>query len=451
MNHQPSLPSPTRRRFLQQSAAAATFGFPAILHSASPNSKVQVAAIGVGGFGYRTFTEVASHPKVAVTALCDVNAAAITRAAKDFPDAAKHRDWRSLLADAGDTFDALVVATPDHMHAAPGVTALRARKHLYVQKPLAPTLHECRVLAEEAAKAGTVTQLGNQRRSSVESRATVELLRAGAIGKVKEVIIWENKPLSWWPKNTLLRPTADPVPEGFDWDLWLGVREARPYLDGTYHPMSWRAWLDFGVGELGDMGCHHFDESLDGLALGAPQRVRQTTPGSDGPLWSERREVELIFPGTEFTAGDTLQITWYDGDLRPDASRIPLPEDVSELPESGTCWIGENGTLFKNFRGGKPIVLPEASFSPQNYPSDLPPRSHYHEWIDAILSDGETSSDFRHGGQLSETVLVGALADRFAGEWLEWDSQALAFTNHPAATALVRRDYRDGWKVPGLG
>lgn len=443
----------TRRRFLTGSAIgpAGVLGFPSISRSARIQTEVRVATIGVGGFGHRTISEVASHPKVAVTAICDVDPVAIARARQLFPKAREFTDWRAMLADAGGDFDALVVCVPDHMHAPIGVTAMRAGKHVYVQKPLAATLHECRTMLEEARKNQVVTQLGNQRRSSIEDRTTVELLRQGAIGKVKEVILWENKPLSWWPRNTTLRPVADPLPEGFAWDLWLGVREPRPFLEGTYHPMSWRAWTDFGVGELGDMGCHHFDVVLDGLALSAPLRVRQTTESRSAVLWGERREVEFVFEGTEYTSGETLPLTWYDGDLRPDASTIQLPEGVEALPESGAFWVGERGGLFKSFRGGKPVVLDGSTHAPEDNPFRLEPRSHYHDWVDAILGGGKAVSDFGHGARLTETVLVGALADRFPQRWLEWDAAAMVFTGLKEADPWIRRTYRDGWQIPGLG
>jgi predicted dehydrogenase len=441
-----------RREFLRRSAAAAASAFacPAVLRSAAPNSLLQVACIGVGGMGGNTMNNVANHPKVKIVALCDVDGRALEVAAKEHPEASRHKDWRLMLADRGGQFDAVTIGTPDHMHAAPAVVALRAKKHVYLQKPMAPTLHECRVIAREAAQAGVVTQLGNQGRSSIESRLTVELLRSGAIGKIKEVLLWENKPLNWWPKNTELRAKADAIPAGFDWDLWLGVRSPRPYLESTYHPKNWRAWFDFGVGEMGDMGCHHFDTSFDALQLTSPLRVRQTTPGSEGPLWGQKRVVEMIFPGTPYTAGDTVQLTWHDGGIEPDRKKIKLPKEVSELPLSGTYWIGERGAIFKDYRRGRPIVLPQEDFPAEKYPADFQPQDHYHDWVDAILQGRKACGEFSHGGPLTEAVLVGAMADRVAKEWLEWDAQKLAF-NDPRASRLVLRDYRDGWSVEGLG
>ncbi|MCA9157041.1 MAG: Gfo/Idh/MocA family oxidoreductase [Planctomycetales bacterium] len=446
-----------RRQFLKQAtatlatASAGVVGCPAILRSASPNSMLQVACIGVGGMGGHTMDQVAAHSKVKITALCDVDSEYLRRAGEKHPDATQHRDWRELLADQAEKFDAVTIGTPDHMHAAPAVTAIRAKKHLYLQKPMASTLHECRVITQEAAKAGVITQLGNQGRSSIESRMTVELLRSGAIGKIKEVILWENKALSWWPKNTDISGRGDVVPASLDWDLWLGVQESRPYFKDTYHPKTWRAWYGFGVGEMGDMGCHHFDISFDALQLTAPLRVRQLTPGSSGPLWGRQRKVELVFPGSEITADDTVKLTWHDGENRPDASRISLPHGVDQLPESGTFWIGERGSIFKNYRGGNPVVLPEVSFPAERYPTDLAPQNHYHDWVDAILSGRKACDDFSHGGPLSEAVLVGAMADRAAGDWLHWERDSQTFTDNKSATVLVRRAYRDGWQVEGLG
>ncbi len=447
-----------RRGFLKSSAAAgvAALGFPAVLRSqGSPNSKLQIGCIGIAGMGGNTMRSIASHAGVEIVGLCDVDATQMPKAARNFANASTHSDWREMLSGKHiDKFDAITVGIPDHMHAAPAVTALRAKKHLYLQKPMASTIQECRVITEESAKANVVTQLGNQGRSTIESRMAVELIRSGAVGKIKEVIIWENKPLSWWPKNTELRATADPVPEGFDWDLWVGVREPRPYLENTYHPKNWRAWFDFGVGEMGDMGCHHFDPTFDALKLTAPLKVRQTTPGSDGPLWGDSRQVELVFPGSEVTAGDTVQITWHDGHKRPDLSRIPLPKTFKELPLQGSCWIGETGVIFKEYRS-KPVVLPDdgSVFPEDKYPGDLEPQDHYHSWVDAAIAGGNARAvaDFNHGGPLTEAVLVGAMADRHAEQWLEWDRDALQFSNSVEATKLVKRSYRDGWQVPGLG
>ena len=435
-----------RRRFLQQtSAAASLLGFPAITRSASPNSFLQVASVGVARMGGNTMRSVATHDKVKITALCDVDDVHMASAVKDFPDASKHKDWRELIAKHGDKFDAITIGTPDHMHAPITVTALRAKKHVYLQKPMATTIHECRVIAAEAAKAGVVTQLGNQGRSTVEGRMMVELLRTGAVGKIKEIIFWENKKLNWWPKNTDLRPQADPVPGTLAWDLWTGVREDHPYLEETYHPQTWRAWRDFGCGELGDMGCHHFDSSVDGLKLGPPKRMRQTFTGGLKPgMWADAREVEFEFAGNDLIAGDTLKLTWLDGEHAPKEGSIPLPAAVKKWPASGGVWIGEHGSIFKPY-GQRPYLMPEGK-----YPSGFGKQDHYHDWVDSILAGKQACDPFSHGANLTEVVLCGTLAEHAKGEWLTWDREAQQ-TNSPVVNALLKREYRDGWKVEGLG
>jgi predicted dehydrogenase len=439
-----------RRHFLQTaSASAASFGFPAILSSASPNSMLQVASVGVHRMGGNTMRSVARHGKVKIVAICDVDAKHLAMAAKDFPEASQHKDWRELLAKHADKFDAVTIGTPDHSHAGPCVTALRAKKHVYLQKPMAPTLHECRVITEEAKKACVVTQLGNQGRSSIEARMTVEIIRSGAIGKVKEVIMWENKPLNWWPKNTTLRPQGDATPEGLDWDLWCGVRAPVPYLADTYHPQNWRAWFDFGCGEMGDMGCHHFDTTFDALKLTQPTRARLTHGGSSGPLWGEKRIVEIDFEGTDFTAEDTFRLTWNDGGIAPDMTKVKMPKVLTKFPASGTFWVGTEGAIFKPY-GQRPFVLPEESFPAAKYPK-LKGQDHYHDWVDAILEGRKSCGDFTHGGPLTESVLVGTITDRFPGQWLEFDRETCQISNHEAANKLVKRDYRDGWKIEGLG
>lgn len=280
---------------------------------------------------------------------------------------------------------------------------------------------------------------------------TVQLLRDGVIGKVREIIFWENKPLSWWPKNEELREQGDPAPEGLAWNLWLGVRPERPYLADTYHPQTWRAWRDFGVGELGDMGVHFFDATYEALKLTAPLRVRQVQTGPVRPgLWSRSRVVEFRFAGNDLTAGDTLKLTWYDGDIAPPRERIPMPAALTKFPRSGHLWIGERGQIFKPY-GQRPWVLPEEGFPAEKYPRDFPKRDHYHDWVDAILGGRKSCADFSHGGPLTETVLVGTLAEKFPNEWLAWDREAMKVTNLTEANAFLRREFREGWKVGGLG
>jgi predicted dehydrogenase len=441
-----------RRRFLKQAAATTTasIGFPAITSVAAPNSQINIACIGVGGMGRSTLNSVATHPKANIVALCDVDKATLQKTGNAFKDATQHTDWRELLNDHASKFDAVTIATPDHMHAAPCVLAIRAKKHVYLQKPMAPTIHECRVIVAEAEKARVITQMGNQGRSSIESRMMVQLLQSGAIGKVKEIILWENKPLSWWPKNTTLKAEGDTPPETLDWDKWLGVRDPAPYIDGAYHTQHWRAWRNYGVGELGDMGCHHFDATVDALQLSPARRVKQSYSGETGPgLWAKAREVEFEFAGTAYTAGDTLKLTWLDGEHSPDSSKIPMPKELTKFPPQGGLWIGEKGSIFKPY-AQRPYVLPEENFPNEKYPRDFPKQDHYHDWVDAIINNRPAASHFKHAANLTEVVLVGTLGEFAPNEWVTWDATTQQ-TNHASINSKLIRPYRDGWKVEGLG
>lgn len=444
-----------RRRFLVRATAAAAspLAFPAVVSCASPNSKLQVASVGVARMGGNTMKSVASHPKVEITALCDVDAGHLAQGARQFSKASQHRDWRELLASHASKFDAITIGTPDHMHAPITVLSLRAGKHVYLQKPMAPTVHECRIIAAEAAKAGVITQMGNQGRSSIESRMMVELLRTKAAGPIKEILFWENKPLNWWPANTNLRKAASPIPDGLDWDAWVGIRQPHDYHADTYHPEHWRAWRDFGVGELGDMGCHHFDSTVDGLKLPPPSRVRQTITGEGGEgLWARNRRVEFEFTGlgdNDLVDGDTLRLVWYDGELLPDTSKIPMPAGFTKFPRAGGLWTGTTGSIFKPYTV-RPYVLPEASFPAEKYPRTFSRQDHYHDWVDAVIDNRKACSDFAHAANLTEVVLVGTLAESAPGQWVDWD-RATGQTNHSAINALLQPVYRDGWRVEGLG
>ncbi len=439
-----------RRQFITRSAAASVLGFPAITRSASPNSFLQVASVGVARMGGNTMRSVSTHDKVKIVALCDVDDVHMASAVKDFPDASKHKDWRDLIAKHADSFDAITIGIPDHMHASVAISALRAKKHVYLQKPMATTIHECRAIAAESAKSNLVTQLGNQGRSSVESRMVAQMLRSGTIGKIKEVIFWENKKLNWWPKNTDLTKAADPVPGTLAWDNWIGVRDPRPYLANTYHPQTWRAIRDFGCGELGDMGCHHFDSTVDGLKLSPPKRVRQTYTGNLLPgLYADAREVEFEFEGNELIAGDTLKLTWFDGLHDPKEDSIALPKAITKWPPSGGLWIGEKGSIFKPY-DQRPYLMPEDKFAIDQYPNVGGKQNHYHDWVDGILAGKPSCDPFSHGANLTEIVLCGVFAESGKGEWVNYD-KATQQTNNPEINAHLTRTYRDGWKIEGLG
>ena len=455
-----------RRHFLQKSLAASAYvSAPAILSAKSPNSMFQVASIGVGGMGGNTMMSVLQHPKVRIVGMCDVDAKTLALATKGMSsrrkelqdpaakerlgDAATFRDYREMISKLGDSVDAVTIGTPDHMHAAMAVTALRAKKHVYLQKPLTHHIHEARVLGAEAAKAGVTTQMGTQGHSNIETSLAVDLISSGAIGKIKEVICWENKKTSWWPKVTERKAEADPVPENIDWNLWLGVANEVPFLEGAYHPSMWRSWVDFGVGMMGDMGCHYFDVVFACLGLQAPKRVRCLDEGSGGDLYALKRHLELEFPGTPLTAGDTIKMTWTDGGYAYD-SRVIKPGVLTKDTPSGIYFIGENGGIFKPHQQ-RPWLVPEANFTGYSYPKTRI-ANHYTDWVDACMKGEKAATDLpTYGCPVTEAVLLGVLAERNPGGWIEWDALAGQVTNKPELNAQLTRKYRDGWSVDGLG
>jgi predicted dehydrogenase len=344
----------------------------------------------------------------------------------------------------------VTIGTPDHMHASMAVTALRARKHVYLQKPLTHHIHEARILGAEAAKAGVTTQMGTQGHSSIETSLAVDLIKSGAIGKVKEVICWENKKASWWPKVTERKAQADPVPEHIDWNLWLGVANEVPFLDGAYHPSMWRSWVDFGVGMMGDMGCHYFDVVFACLGLAAPSRVRCLDEGSKGDLYAMKRHLELEFPGTALTAGDKIKMTWMDGGYPYDPKVVIKPAVLTKDTPSGIFFVGENGGIFKP-HSQRPWLVPEEKFTGHTYPKTRV-ANHYTDWVDACMKGAKAATDLpTYGCPVTEAVLLGVLAERNPGGWIEWDATLGKVTNKPELNAQLTRKYRDGWSVEGLG
>jgi predicted dehydrogenase len=450
-----------RRRFLQQAASAsALVSFPSVVRSKSPNSNLQIASIGVGGMGGNTMMSVAKHPKARIVALCDVDAKMIElarggKAARgranleagdlaQFQQAAVFADYRELFSKAGDTIDAVTIGTPDHMHVPIALTALRAKKHVYLQKPLAHDLAEARVLAAAAKEAGVITQMGTQGHSSIEGRLTFELVSGGAIGKVREVICWENKEANWWPKVTERKPQSDPVPEGLDWNLWLGVARETPYLEGAYHRSMWRAWFDFGVGMMGDMGCHYFDIVLGSLGITAPRRVRCLDAGSKGDLYAKKRRLEFEFAGNGVTTGQTWKLTWMDGGYDYDPEVVRKPAALTRETRSGIFFAGESGGIFKP-HSQRPWLVPEEKFASFAYPK-IGPADHYTGWVDAAMAGKKADTDFvSYGCPVTEAVLLGVLAERNAGDWIEWDAAEGKVTNHPDLNTQLARSYRQGW------
>jgi predicted dehydrogenase len=436
----------SRRRFLQQAAVAAGAIISTRLRAYGANDRLNVAAVGCGGKGYSDITSVAASPHVNVVALCDIDESAkhLGKAAEKFPKAERYTDWRRLLEHAK-TFDAVTVGIPDHMHAPVSLAAMQLGKHVYCEKPLAHTVVEARQMRRAAEKYGVVTQMGNQGQSAPPYRTAVQLVHDGIIGKVKEVHSWQSRKMGWLLKED--RPAgADAVPSALHWDNWLGVAPARPYKEAIYHPFNWRAWQDFGTGQLGDFGCHILDPIFMALELTAPTTVRAEASAVNHEVWNGWSKVQFVFPRTPRTSGKTLALTWYDGEGRyPPREALGLPADF-QLPEAGSVLLGERGTLIlPHGLQGMPKLYPVDRFAAFKIQT-MPARNHYTSWADACRGADRTTSPFSYAGPLTETVLLGTVAVRVPNETLAWNAADLKFTNSARANALVTKRYRKGWE-----
>ena len=442
------MPRRTTRRTFLKGVAAAGMALPlgsSIASGYPANSKVRHAAFGVTGMGGHDLGQIARSPHVEVVALCDIDDHHLDQGSKRFPGAKRYNDFRELFARESKNIDSCHVTVPDHMHAPIAMTAVLYQKHVYCQKPLTHEIDEARKLRLAAAKAGVVTQMGIQIHSHLAYRTCVKLIRDGAVGKVKAVHTWADR--AWSNKG---RPKPARPPAHIHWDLWLGVAPERPWGPGAYHPKQWWSWLDFGTGNLGDMGCHLFDPVVGSLDLGPPTSVRAECKPLEKETWPNAGKVIYEFPGTRFTAGP-ITMTWYDGGYKrghhAPLDLVPLPEG-QRLPSQGSIFIGEKGTLLLP-HGSKPLLLPKEKFEGFEYP-ELPPVNHWFSFVDACRGEGKTSAHFDYAGPMTETVLLGNLAKRFPTQTLEWDAKRLKVTNFSQADAFVGRNYREGWEIKGL-
>jgi predicted dehydrogenase len=361
-----------------------------------------LGVIGVGGRGWDNLHGVA--PGETIAALCDVDANHLAAAAAVFPLAAQFRDYRAMIAQV--PLDAVVISTPDHTHAPATLAALRAGLDVYCEKPLTHTVAEARAIAEAADWHRAVTQMGTQIHAGDNYRRVVELIRAGAIGAVREVHCWVGK--AWGGGE---RPAgAPPVPPHLDWDLWLGNAPKRPYHP-DYHPAGWRRFWDFGTGTLGDMGCHHLDLPFWALELWRPESAgvagppphRETAPTQLRVRWSFAARVAA--DGTRLPA---IELWWHDGGFRPPQFAQGM------LPEwgDGTLFVGAEGMLLADY--DRHVLLPEAKFASYRRPPEVIPPSvgHHKEWLDACRTRSATTCHFGYAGPLTETVLMGVAAYR---------------------------------------
>lgn len=441
-----------------RTAATAAISAPFILDASAktfttlPAGKLRHACIGVGGMGAHDLQNFKSHPHVEIVALCDVDEDILKKAAEIIPGARLYTDWRELIKKEKNNIDSVNVTVPDHSHFVIAMSAIRAGKHVYCQKPMCHDVAEVRVLTQAAVKAGVITQLGTQIASSKGDRTAVQWIKQGMIGKVKHAYLCSNRSGIAGYRLEGPRPEeGQPVPNNLHWDNWIGTAPMRPYAPSIYHPAIWRCWQDFGTGWSGDIGCHIFDAVWKGLDMKAPlsvtaevQQSWQDSPARRKDTWPQSNHITWMFPGNDQTESSVLPVEWFDGEFYP-------PEEVRALfpgekyPEEAAMLIGTEGALLIPHQA-MPVLLPESKFTAYTYP-ELEERNHYHHFVDACLGGPKTESHFAQTGPMTEAILLGTVAIRVPGEVLEWDAVNMKFPNQPEADKYIRRTYRKGWEL----
>lgn len=439
-NRQDAHRSISRRELMGAAAAVAAFTIvPKRVLAASANNKLNIAGVGIGGRGAGDLHEVGTEN---IVALCDVDDKYAAKTFEKYPNAKRYRDFRKML-DTQKDIDAVIVATPDHTHAVVAMTAIKMGKHVYCEKPLAHSIYEIRRLTEAAREAKVATQLGNQGQASEGTRLVCEYIWDGAIGPVREVHSWCNRPIS--PRGIDRPKETPPVPKTLDWDLWLGPAPQRPYHP-CYLPFTWRGWWDFGSGVLGDIGCHQFAPIFRALKLGYPTSVEACSSGVNSETAPLASIIRYDFPARE--GMPALKLTWYDGGLMP-ARPDELEEGLRFGQADDNLYIGDKGKML-DYR-----LLPESRSKEYGKPPTVLPRSpgHHKEWIQACKGGEPAGSNFDISGPLAEVVLLGNVALRMGQQLYEkglklyYDGPNMKVTNLPEADKYIRSEYRDGWTL----
>ena len=442
----------SRRQFIQHTAALAAFSIVPrhVLGNGQtpPSEKLNIACVGIGGKGFSDAQGAASQN---IYALCDVDDRQAARAFNEFPKAKRYRDWRIML-EKEPHIDAVMIATPDHCHAIIALAAMKLGKHVYCQKPLTHTVEEAQLLGQAAQTTKLATQMGNQGHASEATARIQEVIADGAIGPVRQVHVWTDRPMQgmfgeYWPQG-VDRPNAKPaVPDHLDWDVWLGPAPERPY-HGAYHPFRWRGWWDFGTGALGDIGCHALDSVFRALKLDYPDSVQAACSRVNKETYPIASVVTYTFPARGTLPPVT--VTWYDGGLKP-----PRPDELEpgrQLGDGGTLYVGDNGKILDGH------FIPDSRMRDYTPPPKTVPRSigHYEEWLAACKTGSPTGSNFVFAGRLTEVVMMGNIAlrvdlrEQLSRQKLLWDPAAKQFSNLPEANAFLKKPYRPGWSLAAV-
>ncbi len=423
----------TRRQFLQSTAltiGGSHLALAAPKRILGANERLNVGVIGVGGRGA---SDLAAMTSENVVAICDVDENRLNAAGSKFPKAQKFFDYRQLIERQD--LDAVVIATPDHHHAPATMRALKRSLHVYCEKPLTHTVQEARLIAKTAAKMKVATQMGTQNHQHPGYLKTVELIKSGAIGTVREVHVITDRPGRWWPQG-LNRPQNRPqVPANLKWDLWLGPAAARDYHP-AYVPFKWRGWWDFGCGAIGDMAIHLMDPTFWALDLGCVVEVTAKGPKLRAESAPEWMIVDFAFAKRGNRA--PCKVVWYEGTAKPKA------DIAAELPMNGSLFIGDKGRLAVK-HGGQPTLLPKEKFADFKAPEPFLPTSpgHHKQWIEACKTGKPTGSHFGYAAPFTEIVLLGNVAFR-AGQTIRYDQEKMKITNLESANSLLTKDYRKG-------
>lgn len=482
----PQAPPPSRRTFLKNSLAALA-GFYIVPRSVlggpgfiAPSDKLRIAGIGVGGKGASDLKSFYESGKATIAFLCDVDDARAAKTRQAFRKAKYYKDYREMLDKEHMNIDAVSVSTPDHNHAVQAMAAMQLGKHVYIQKPLTHDIYEARMLTQAADRYKVVTQMGNQGASGDGVRQLMEWYGAGLIGDVHTVYTWTDRPV--WPQGISWPTTTSPVPEGLDWNLWLGTAPYRNYV-AKLVPFNWRGWWDYGTGALGDMGCHLIEAPFRVLGLQYPSEAecsvgsvyvdefkRGYFPESAPPS----SHVILKFKGQ--AGKPDVKLHWMDGGIQPERPEELGPNEVMGDGGNGVIFVGTKGKMMCSTYGANPRLLPTSLMAEVNVPKVIPrveggAEGHYKQWVEAAIAGPNSkeaqllSSPLSIAGPLTETVLMGNLAIRsfdirsprpgdpsrfdYPGRHIKllWDGPNMKVTNFEPANQFVKRDYRSGWTL----